>query len=100
MATLSQREREMEAELEELARRHPLYPRAWEDEVRRRLMNPGWDLEDAVLALREVRNLIPSEPVTIAASLDCERRYLALVEPDELLPESESAEVPARSSAD
>ena len=99
MATLSQREQEMEAELESLSRRHPLYPRAWEDEVKRRLANPGWDIEDAVLAMREERNLIPPGPVTIASLLDCERRYLALFEPDELLPEE--VEIPAaRSSAD
>ena len=99
MAKLSQLEQEMEAELEALSRRRPLYPRSWEDEVRRRQANPGWDIEDAVLAMREERNLIPPGPVTIASLLDCERRYLALFEPDELLPEAD--EVPAaRSSAD
>ena len=83
MVSLSQRELEMEAELAELARRHPLSPRSWHYEVQRRLVRTGWASEDVVLALRQERNLVPPGPVTVASLLGCEKRYLALFDPDE-----------------
>ena len=97
MVGLSQREFEMEAELDELSRRHPLYPRAWDLDVRRRMASTGWDVKDVVLALREEHNLVAPGPVTVASLLECERRYLALFEPDELL--DPAGNLPARSPA-
>jgi hypothetical protein len=88
----------MEIELERLARRHPLFPRAWQDEVARRAAWEGWDVRDAVYSLKEERGFVSPAPATIERLLDNERRYLDLFESDELLPESEPQQ--ERSSAD
>ena len=98
MDGLTARQLALEAELEALARRHPLYPRAWRDEVERRVARTGLETEEIVFLMRAERNLVPPAPVTVASLLECERRYLALFEPDELLPEAEA--VPARTTAD
>jgi hypothetical protein len=93
------RELALEAELEALAERHPLFPRAWREEVERRVARTGLEVEEIVFLMRAERNLVPPAPMTTASLIECERRYLALFEPDELLPEAE--DVPAaRSSAD
>src|SRR5215217_224253 len=75
----------LEAELETLARRHPLYPRAWRDEVERRVARSGLEPEEIVFLMRAERNLVPPAPVTTASLIECEKRYLALFDPDELL---------------
>ena len=99
MDRLSERERELERELERLARRRPLYPRAWKDEVERRAKWERWDALDAVYSLKEERDFVSPGPTTIQNLVEDERRFLAVFEPDELLPETE--DVPAaRSSAD
>lgn len=98
MVQLDERERILEEELERLSRRHPLYPRAWREEVERRVARTGLETEETVFMMCAERGLIPPAPVTIVSMLESERRYLALFEPDELLPEIEGT--PARSSAD
>jgi hypothetical protein len=99
MDRLTAREFALEAELEALAQRHPLYPRAWHEEVERRVARTGLETEEIVFYMRAERNLVPRQPVTTASLIDCERRYLALFELDELLPEPTGAAV-ASSSAD
>src|ERR687895_710831 len=99
MDRLSERERELERELERLARRRPLYPRAWHDEIQRRAQRTGWDILDVVYALKEERGFVSPGPATIPKLLEDEKRFLALFEPDELLPDATEAQ-PARSTAD
>jgi hypothetical protein len=98
MDRLSERERELEIKLEQLTRRHPLYPRAWKAEVERRAAWPAWDELDAVESLIEERGFRSPGPATILTMIEDEKRYLTAFEPDELLPEP--VKVPARSSAD
>ena len=83
---------EVDRQLAELERRRPLFPRAWKDEIERRVAETGWSIEDIVLELREERNLIPPGPVTLSALIEHERRFLALFEPDELI-EDEALQV-------
>lgn len=78
---------DLERQLDTLTRRHPLFPRAWKDEVERRVVETGWSIDDIVLELREERNLIPPGPVTLRALIEHERRFIALFEPDELVEE-------------
>jgi len=98
MDRLTEREVELERELERLAQRHPLYPRAWKDEVERRAKWEGWDVLDAVYSLKEERGFVSPGPATILKLLEDEQRYLALFEPDELLDPAEAQ--PARTTAD
>ena len=99
MDRLSEHEPELERELERLARRHPLYPRAWHDEVQRRARWAGWDPLDAMHSLREERGFVSPGPATIPKLLEDEQRFLALFEADELLLEAAEAES-TRSTAD
>ena len=98
MDRLSERERQLEAELDMLERRRPLYPRAWKADVERRVARTGFDILDVVYALKEERGFVSPGPATMPYLVEDEKRYLALFEPDELLPEAD--EVPTRSTAD
>jgi hypothetical protein len=99
MDRMSARARQLYAELKALERRLPLYPRAWKDDVERRVALTGLDVLDVVYALKEERGFVSPQPVTIDSLLEDEKRFSTLFEPDEL--QSEPDEVPAvHSSAD
>lgn len=99
MDQLSERERQLQAELEALVRRRPVYPRAWKDDIEHRAARTGFDVLDVVYAFKEERGFVSPGPATIPALLENEKRFQALFEPDEWL--TETATVSAvRSSAD
>jgi hypothetical protein len=98
MDRLSDQERLMAEELEVLASRRPLYPRAWREEVERRVARTGLEVEEIVFLMKAERGLVAPGPATIPSLLANEKRFHALFEPDELM--TEPSGVSARSTAD
>ena len=88
----------LEAELESLAHSHPPFPRAWREEVERRMAETGFAVEDVIFEMREEYGFVAPGPAPLEKLIECEKRFLTLFEPDELL--DPAGDLPARSTAD